>query len=119
MVSGVLCMFINPLFNSRQPCLHTAGRTNLSLAARLKTLEIGNFKQLNSIRVLVLAIYSCTLAFIFTGGLLINAWDFTTEDRRGCPSCKKKEEMDAKGATIAEPTKEPGPAPVKGLSRCH
>ncbi|KAF6241653.1 hypothetical protein HO173_000364 [Letharia columbiana] len=51
------------------------------LATRVKTLEIGNFKQLNSIRVLVLAIYSCTLAFIFSAGLLINAWDFTTEGR--------------------------------------
>ena len=47
----------------------------------MKTLEIGNFKQLNSIRILVLAIYSCTLAFIFSAGLLINAWDFTTEGR--------------------------------------
>lgn len=51
------------------------------LTTRVKTLEIGNFKQLNSIRVLVLAIYSCTLAFIFSAGLLINAWDFTTEGR--------------------------------------
>lgn len=29
----------------------------------------------------MLAIYSCTLAFIFSAGLLINAWDFTTEGR--------------------------------------
>ena len=48
---------------------------------RLKTLEIGNFKQLNSIRVLVLSIYSCAIGFIFSAGLLINAWDFTTPGR--------------------------------------
>ena len=29
----------------------------------------------------MLAIYSCTLGFIFSAGLLINAWDFTTEGR--------------------------------------
>ena len=29
----------------------------------------------------MLAIYSCTLAFIFSAGILINAWDFTTEAR--------------------------------------
>ena len=52
---------------------------NLLLVTRLKTLEIGNFAQLNSIRCLVLAIYSCTIAFLFSASLMINAWDFTTE----------------------------------------
>ena len=28
-----------------------------------------------------MAIYSCTIGFIFSAGLLINAWDFTTEGR--------------------------------------
>ncbi|CAF9904924.1 hypothetical protein IMSHALPRED_000214 [Imshaugia aleurites] len=51
------------------------------LITRIKTLEIGNFKQLNSIRILVLTIYSCALAFIFSASLLINAWDFTSEGR--------------------------------------
>ena len=60
---------------------HIASTNRQSLVTRLKTLEIGNFRQLNSIRVLVLAIYSCTIAFIFSAGLLINAWDFTTEGR--------------------------------------
>lgn len=55
--------------------------TDLFKATRLKTLEIGNFSQLNSIRVLVLTIYGCTISFIFSAGLLINAWDFTTEGR--------------------------------------
>ena len=41
----------------------------------------GNFSQLNTIRVRVLAIYSGTLGFIFSAGLLINSWDFTTEGR--------------------------------------
>ena len=39
----------------------------------------GKFGQLNSIRILVLAMYSCTMAFIFSAGILINAWDFNTE----------------------------------------
>ena len=29
----------------------------------------------------MLVIYSCTLAFVFSAGLLINAWDFTTKRR--------------------------------------
>ena len=35
--------------------------------------------QLNSIRGLVLAIYSCIIGFLFSASLMINTWDFTTE----------------------------------------
>ena len=77
MVSGMLSMSTIPFPMSARP-----SRLELILVVtRLKTLEIGNFKQLNSIRILVLAIYICTLGFLFSAGLLINAWDFTTEGR--------------------------------------
>ena len=37
--------------------------------------------QIDSIRCLVLPIYSCTVAFLFSASLMINAWGFTTEGR--------------------------------------
>ena len=80
MVSAMLGRYTHKSFtNIHSRWLISINIANLLLVTRLKTLEIGNFAQLNSIRCLVLAIYSCTIAFLFSASLMINAWDFTTE----------------------------------------
>ncbi len=59
-----------------QCCLSTHCQ---SLATRLKSLNLTSCSGVNSIRILSVSMYFCTIAYIVSTGILISSWDFRNE----------------------------------------
>lgn len=63
-------------------CIYVNGCANICLATRLKVLDLQQYRSLTLLRVLTIIAYIIALLFLFAAGLLIGAWDLSSQ--RSC-----------------------------------